>query len=261
MTPTVVTDLAGAVDPTLPSGSSEHVDFATSMVDRITPVTTDERPQPGGRGLRLRRRIAGADRAVRRVGDLRPVPAGRPAWEDAGARLVDDVTPFEQRKLWLLNGSHSLLAYAGSIRGHASIDEAIADPPCRRWVEALWDEAAAPPAARRRDRGLPGGAAGPVRQPAHPPPAGPDRGRRLHQADRPDRARACRARRRAGPVGLRHRRGRLDPAPARPGRPDQGSRRGSRWYSRRRRRRGRPRSREYSRLSTAGSATTARWFA
>jgi fructuronate reductase len=69
-------------------------------------------------------------------------PAGRPRWEDAGARIVDDVTPFEQRKLWLLNGSHSLLAYAGSIRGHASIDEAIADPACRRWVEALWDEAA-----------------------------------------------------------------------------------------------------------------------
>ena len=69
-------------------------------------------------------------------------PAGRPRWEDAGARVVDDVTPFEQRKLWLLNGSHSLLAYAGSIRGHASIDEAIADPACRRWVEALWDEAA-----------------------------------------------------------------------------------------------------------------------
>jgi fructuronate reductase len=42
----------------------------------------------------------------------------------------------------LLNGSHSLLAYAGSIRGHASIDEAIADPACRRWVEGLWDEAA-----------------------------------------------------------------------------------------------------------------------
>ncbi len=68
-------------------------------------------------------------------------PAGRPAWEDAGARLVDDVTAYEQRKLWLLNGSHSLLAYAGSLRGHATIDEAVADPQCRAWVEAWWDEA------------------------------------------------------------------------------------------------------------------------
>ena len=34
-----------------------------------------------------------------------------------------------------------MLAYAGSIRGHSSIDEAIADPACRSWVEMFWDEA------------------------------------------------------------------------------------------------------------------------
>jgi len=55
--------------------------------------------------------------------------------------LVDDVEPFEQRKLWLLNGSHSMLAYGGSIRGHQTIEEAIADDDCRSWVEAFWDEA------------------------------------------------------------------------------------------------------------------------
>ena len=54
---------------------------------------------------------------------------------------MDDVEPFEQRKLWLLNGSHSMLAYAGSVRGHETIDEAIADPACREWVELFWDEA------------------------------------------------------------------------------------------------------------------------
>ena len=57
------------------------------------------------------------------------------------ARIVAEVEPFEQRKLWLLNGSHSMLAYAGSIRGHSTIDEAIADPACRSWVEMFWDEA------------------------------------------------------------------------------------------------------------------------
>ena len=56
-------------------------------------------------------------------------------------RSVEDVGPFEQRKLWLLNGSHSMLAYAGSIRGHETIDQAIADPGCRRWVTLFWDEA------------------------------------------------------------------------------------------------------------------------
>jgi fructuronate reductase len=141
VTQTVVKDFAALVDETLPDWIDSHVDFATSMVDRITPATTDE------------------DRALveRECGyvDASPVPtepfsewvvsggfpAGRPRWEDAGAKLVDDVEPFERRKLWLLNGSHSMLAYAGSIRGYATIDEAIADPNCRSWVEAFWDEA------------------------------------------------------------------------------------------------------------------------
>ena len=138
----MVTQLAQAVDPALTEWIGEHVDFASSMVDRITPATTE-----GDRAL-----------VAERCGylDASPVatepfhewvmsgsfPAGRPRWEDAGAQVVADVTPFEQRKLWLLNGSHSLLAYAGSVRGHAAIDEAIADPACRGWVEALWDEAA-----------------------------------------------------------------------------------------------------------------------
>ena len=72
-----------------------------------------------------------------------PFPGGRPRWEDAGAILTDDVEPFEQRKLWLLNGGHSLLAYAGSVRGHATVAEAIADDTCRAWLEEWWAEASA----------------------------------------------------------------------------------------------------------------------
>jgi fructuronate reductase len=141
VTRAVVTDLASKVDPTLSTWIGQQVDFATSMVDRITPATTDQ-----DRALVLE--------ATGRW-DAEPVPtepfsewvvsgrfpAGRPRWEDAGAQLVDDVGPFEQRKLRLLNGSHSLLAYAGSIRGHDTIDEAIADSTCRAWVEQYWDEA------------------------------------------------------------------------------------------------------------------------
>jgi fructuronate reductase len=141
VTATVVTELAAAVDESLPGWIGEQVDFATSMVDRITPATTDED----------RRTVA----ATQGYEDAAPVPtepyaewvvagrfpAGRPRWEDAGAKVVADVGPYEQRKLWLLNGSHSLLAYAGSIRGHSTIDEAIADPQCREWVDTFWDEA------------------------------------------------------------------------------------------------------------------------
>ena len=141
VTKTVVQDFAALLDETLPDWIDSHIDFATSMVDRITPGTTDE-----DRAL--------VQRACGYV-DAYPVatepfsewvvsggfPAGRPRWEEAGVAVVAEVEPFEQRKLWLLNGSHSMLAYAGSIRGHSTIDEAIADPACRSWVEMFWDEA------------------------------------------------------------------------------------------------------------------------
>ncbi|QGF25233.1 mannitol dehydrogenase family protein [Raineyella fluvialis] len=137
----VVIDFAEAVDPELAAWIAATVDFATSMVDRITPATTP----------------ALAARVEELCGwvDASPVPtepfhewvvagrfpAGRPRWETAGARMVDDVEPYEQRKLWLLNGSHSLLAYAGSIRGHETVEQAIKDPVCRGWVELFWAEA------------------------------------------------------------------------------------------------------------------------
>jgi fructuronate reductase len=70
-------------------------------------------------------------------------PAGRPRWEDAGALFVDEIEPYENRKLWLLNGAHSLLAYAGQLRGHATVAQALSDPTCRQAVEAFWDEAEA----------------------------------------------------------------------------------------------------------------------
>jgi fructuronate reductase len=51
-------------------------------------------------------------------------PDGRPPWEEVGVRFVADVTPYERRKLWLLNGAHSILASAGLLSGHRTIADA-----------------------------------------------------------------------------------------------------------------------------------------
>ena len=92
-------------------------------------------------------------------------PGGRPRWEDAGATFTDDVTPYEHRKLWLLNGAHSLLAYAGSIRGHTTVAEAVGDETCRSWLERVVGRGvAASRPAGRRGRGVPSRAAGALRQ-------------------------------------------------------------------------------------------------
>ena len=137
----VVLDFAGLAEPALVPWIHDNVSFVTTMVDRITPRTTPE-------DVRVAAALTGFDDAVPVVTEpftewvLGGVfPAGRPGWEAGGARFVADVHPHEQRKLLLLNGGHSLLAYAGSARGHHTIAEAVADPVCRGWLEQWWDEA------------------------------------------------------------------------------------------------------------------------
>lgn len=136
-----VSGMAGAADPLLASWILENVSFVGTSVDRITPRTTTEE-------LHLVREHSGLE-------DHSPVvtepftnwilsgsfPAGRPRWEDAGAVFVDDIEPYENRKLWLLNGAHSLLAYTGLLRGHTTVTEALSDPLCAQWVQEFWDEA------------------------------------------------------------------------------------------------------------------------
>ncbi|XBH20229.1 mannitol dehydrogenase family protein [Jonesiaceae bacterium BS-20] len=137
-----IVGLAQAVSPELAGWITESVSFVDSSIDRITPRTTD------------------ADRAAVAAAtgfsDQSPVvtepftswvlqgefPAGRPAWEQGGAEFVTSLDPFERRKLWLLNGAHSLMAYAGQLRGHQTVAQALADPMMRSWVEEFWDAAA-----------------------------------------------------------------------------------------------------------------------
>ncbi len=118
-----------------------QVSYVTTSIDRITPKTTQ-------RDIDDVARITGEK-------DASPVvtepfsdwvlsgnfPAGRPEWQAAGARFVEDIHPFENRKLWLLNGSHSLLAYAGQLLGYQTVAEAIADEQLLSSVRAFWAEA------------------------------------------------------------------------------------------------------------------------
>ncbi len=134
----VVRDLAQLVDDGLAAWLTDSVAVVTTMVDRITPRAAPE-------DLRAVLKATGFDDRCPVVSEpfhewvlSGKFPAGRPRWEDTGATFTDDITPYEHRKLWLLNGAHSLLAYAGSIRGHATVAAAIGDDTCRSWVEEWW---------------------------------------------------------------------------------------------------------------------------
>ena len=71
-------------------------------------------------------------------------PAGRPAWEHAGAQFVEDVAPYEFMKLRLLNASHLAVAGLGRLAGYVTIDEAMADPLITRYMSALMDRETGP---------------------------------------------------------------------------------------------------------------------
>jgi len=120
------------------------VAFPDSMVDRITPVTTDD----------TRRYVA----ETYKVTDAWPVVCedftawvledrftlGRPPYEDAGVMLVPDVRPYEQMKLRLLNASHQAIAYFGYLMGYRFAHQAIADPAIAALVSRYMKDEAEP---------------------------------------------------------------------------------------------------------------------
>jgi mannitol 2-dehydrogenase len=131
-------------DPELGAWMEREVPFPNSMVDRITPMTTDEDRAEVAR-------LFGID-------DQWPVVCepftqwvledrfslGRPPLEDAGVQVVEDVEPYELMKLRLLNASHQALAYFGYLAGYRLVHEAAQDPIFRQFLLGYMEEEATP---------------------------------------------------------------------------------------------------------------------
>jgi len=141
---TALTTVAGLDDPKLADWIDEKVSFPNTMVDRITPITTDAD------------RVAIRDRFG--VEDRWPVvcepfvqwvleddfSAGRPPYETAGVQVVPDVAPYEMMKVRLLNGSHQALAYFAYLCGYRLVHEAVQDELLRRFLRGYMREEVAP---------------------------------------------------------------------------------------------------------------------
>jgi len=136
--------LASTPDTDLAHWIAQNAAFPNSMVDRITPQTTD------------------ADRELVRaefgIDDAWPVVCepfkqwiieddfcdGRPAWEEVGVQFVPDVAPYETMKLSLLNGSHFAMAYLGFLAGFNTVPEVMADPEFCTFIQRLMDDEVTP---------------------------------------------------------------------------------------------------------------------
>ena len=130
--------------PELAAWFTETCRTPATMVDRIVPATTadDLTELTASIGLRDEGAVFTEPFSQWVIED--DFAGVRPRWENCGARIVRDVGPFETAKLRMLNGAHSLLAYAGLARGHAFVHEAVADPWIASLVERLMREEAAP---------------------------------------------------------------------------------------------------------------------
>jgi mannitol 2-dehydrogenase len=140
----MITAFATLRDPELGAWIGEHVAFPNSMVDRITPVTTDADRE-------LLSREYGVD-------DGWPVvceefaqwaledhfPLGRPEFERVGVQVVADVEPYELMKLRLLNASHQALCYLGYLSGYRYAHEVCSDPLFTDFLLAYMDHEATP---------------------------------------------------------------------------------------------------------------------
>ena len=129
------TSFIKAQDPELAEWVKDNVTFPNSMVDRITPATLPADVE------RLNAKNGTDDKAPVYCEDFIQwvvednFANGRPKWEAVGVEFTDDVAPYENMKLSLLNASHTLLSYPSFLAGYRKVDEAMKDKRIRKFVE------------------------------------------------------------------------------------------------------------------------------
>lgn len=136
-----VTEFCRRVDVKIAAWVNDEIAFPCSMVDRIVPAMTKE----------SRKLLAHAlDKEGEHVDSVGVVTesfkqwvvednfAGRkPSLDRVGVTFVEDVSPFEEMKLRMLNGAHSALAYLGFLAGYETVSDAIADMHFRKLMSTF----------------------------------------------------------------------------------------------------------------------------
>ena len=140
-----ILDLANARDPELAQWIETNTTFPCTMVDRIVPAATAEtltEIQDVLGGMFDPCGIA-CEPFIQWVIEDNFVTA-RPNWNVVGAEFVDNVVPYEEMKLRMLNGSHSFLAYLGYLAGYEHINDCMNDEAYKQATLSLMLQQQAP---------------------------------------------------------------------------------------------------------------------
>jgi fructuronate reductase len=133
-----VMEMADRLDSTLPRWIADEVTFPSSVVDRMVPAPTDD--DVADVEARLGLLDLATVSAERYRSWIISSAAALPPFADVGVQVVADVTQFERRKLWLLNGPHSAFAYCGLLAGCDTIAAAVVDATVFAYVREMIDD-------------------------------------------------------------------------------------------------------------------------
>ena len=123
-----VIQMAEAMNPELAKWVEAEVAFPCTMVDRIVPAMTEQNFADVKEHLGIEDKGAIVTEAFRQWVIEDNFTMGRPQWDKIdGVSFVADVLPYEEMKLRMLNGSHSILAYLGYLAGYETIDACMQD--------------------------------------------------------------------------------------------------------------------------------------
>lgn len=140
----VVLAFAEKIDTTLAQWIKTSVAFPCSMVDRIVPATTPEDIASVRETLGVDDQATVATEPFAQWVIENNFKTPVPAWDKVGALFVEDVEPFEDMKLRLLNGSHSIIAYLGYLAGYDYVHQVVADKDFARFIRDYMDKIATP---------------------------------------------------------------------------------------------------------------------
>jgi mannitol 2-dehydrogenase len=137
VTENAVAGLAELVDPELARWIRASVAFPNSMVDRITPATTDRERAFVRDKYGLEDNWPVFCEQFRQWVVEDKFPAGRPTLETVGVTFTSDVSPYELMKIRMLNGGHAAIAYPAGLLDIHFVHEAMADEQIRAFLEKL----------------------------------------------------------------------------------------------------------------------------
>lgn len=135
---------ADVVDQGLSDWISQNVTFPSTMVDRIVPATTPEDKTSVAEAIGVEDQACVMAEPFSQWVIENNFAGPVPPWDKVGATFVDDVAPFEDMKLRLLNATHSTLAYVGCLAGYQTVAEAIGDPAIKALITHMMANELAP---------------------------------------------------------------------------------------------------------------------